>query len=158
MTKTSIGMFKMRDPVLDILWKKSCQVHFMCFIYPNTPLDAVVMSSHLFWKKTNICIHFKKTSIMVFLYSDGLCLFRCLAIQQGASLRSIQTPTLTLFWDWAGHAPPPHFSGVTLSELELIEDKFCVNIDVFHFVVVPTSIQMSWDFCTTKIISCSLLT
>ncbi|XP_070203679.1 uncharacterized protein [Littorina saxatilis] len=68
-----------------------------------------------------------------FPYTDGLCLFRCLALHKGASRHSLQKPTKTLFKQWAGHSPPVHFSGVTLFQLESIESEFKVNIDVFEF-------------------------
>lgn len=69
-----------------------------------------------------------------FWYKDGLCFFRCLALHKGVSPHSLQKTTQTLFQQWSGCALPPlHFTGVTLSELNSIEKKFQMNVDVFEF-------------------------
>ena len=82
----------------------------------------------------NVFIHtLHKDEHHGFVYSDGLCLFRCLALHQGASRHCLQKPTKALFKRWSGHSPPSDFAGVTLSELESVENVFQMNIDVFQF-------------------------
>ena len=66
-------------------------------------------------------------------YRDGLCFFRCLALHRGASLHSLNKPTLQLFQQCYGHPYFSSFPGVTLTELDGLEDKFKLNIDVFEF-------------------------
>jgi hypothetical protein len=70
-----------------------------------------------------------------FVYQDGLCLFRCLALHRGASKHSLQSATKELYCRWAGTPKVPlHFAGVTLFDLESVEDCFGLNIDVFEFL------------------------
>ena len=68
-----------------------------------------------------------------FLYEDNLCFFRCLALHRGSSLHAIQTPTIALYREWAGSSMSSHFPDITLLDLESIEKKFSVNVDVFEF-------------------------
>ena len=70
---------------------------FYVFHLPEYPIGCSCDELPSFLKENKHLYTLQKDKHHGFLYSDGLCLFRCLAIQQGASLRSIQTPTLTLF-------------------------------------------------------------
>ena len=59
--------------------------------------------------------------------------FRCPSLHRGASVHALQEAAVRLSQQWTGHPPSNQFSGVTLSELDSIEDKFNVNIDAFEF-------------------------
>ena len=69
-----------------------------------------------------------------FQYTD-LCFFRCLALHQGGQLHALQTHTSQLFKKWLGSQDnlSSDFPGITFRDLELAEDLFKVNIDVFEF-------------------------
>ena len=63
-----------------------------------------------------------------FEYTDNLCFFRCLALHQGATTHSLQTPTKQLYSQWGYQE---NFEGVTLKDMEKAEELYKVNIDVF---------------------------
>ena len=72
----------------------------------------------------------KKTSK---LYSDNLCLFRCLAIHTGCTLQNLESKTKELFLRYCKFAivDPSNFQGVNLHDLVQIENCFSLNVNVY---------------------------
>lgn len=79
-------------------------------------------------------------------YTDNLCFFRCLALHKGATLLTLEEPTLQLFRRWWSDNPS-EFLGVSLMDLENLEKLFSVNIDVFHYT------DPSHDLSSLKLLS-----
>ena len=66
-------------------------------------------------------------------YDDNLCLFRCLALHQGAGERHLHRVTNSLFERYLQETSQDreNFSGVDLSELDIVEGLFEVAINVY---------------------------
>ena len=64
-------------------------------------------------------------------YKDSLCFFRCLARHEGSPLHDLDEATLKLYDEWSSQ-PVADFKGVTMADLEPLETKFNVSIDVFE--------------------------
>ena len=68
------------------------------------------------------------------MYDDNLCLFRCLALHRGNKITALEKKTLNLFRCYCNYfqISPTNFSGVTLAELDQIENLFHCNIMVYN--------------------------
>ena len=64
------------------------------------------------------------------LYSDNLCLFRCLALHTGCTLQNLKSKIKELFLCYCKFAivDPSNFQGVTLHDLVQIENCFSLNV------------------------------
>ena len=93
-----------------------CGINLPDFIVNNTGL-------HAFQKN-------KKTGK---LYSDNLCLFRCLALHTGCTLQNLKSKTKELFLCYCKFAvvDPSKFRGVTMHDLVQIENCFSLNVNVY---------------------------
>ena len=70
-------------------------------------------------------------------YQDNLCIFRCLAVRNGFSQRSIEKPTKLLFSKYLKHFPsqkstPKRFPGITLSQIPRFESIFEINVEIYE--------------------------
>ena len=93
-----------------------CGINLPDFIVNNTGLHALQKN--------------KKTGK---LYSDNLCLFRCLALNTGCTLENLKSKTKELFLCYCEFAlvDPSNFQGVTLHDLVEIENCFSLNVNVY---------------------------
>ena len=68
------------------------------------------------------------------MYNDNLCLFHCLALHRGNKITTLEKETLNLFRCYCNYFQnlPTNFSGVTLAELDEIENLFHCNIMVYY--------------------------
>ena len=68
------------------------------------------------------------------MYDDNLCLFRCLALHRGNKFSALEKETLNLFRCCCDYfqISLTNFSGVTLAELDQIENLFHCNIMVYY--------------------------
>ena len=69
-------------------------------------------------------------------FNDNLCLFRCLALHQGATVKALETPTTQLFYHYLRatgqeRCSRREFPGVFLYELGEVEDLYKVNIQCY---------------------------
>jgi len=67
-------------------------------------------------------------------YNDNACFMRCLALHRGATLRNLEAPTKQLIREYA-ECSLAEFQGLSLNEIDNIEDKFKVNIDIFSLFI-----------------------
>ena len=67
------------------------------------------------------------------MYSDNLCLFRCLAPHTDFTLPNLESKTKELFLCYCKFAivDPSNFQGVTLHDLVQIETCFSLNVNVY---------------------------
>ena len=73
------------------------------------------------------------------LYDDQLCFFRCLAAHQTERRRvdrGVEGCARALYRQWT-YKSIDDFKGVTLLELDELEDVFKIDIDVFEFIYEP---------------------
>ncbi|GFS24010.1 hypothetical protein ElyMa_003404300 [Elysia marginata] len=70
------------------------------------------------------------------LYDDRLCFFRCMATHQKGTLQCVEAHARALFHQWTDTSVDD-FEGVTLRELDELEDVFRVAINVFEFRYDP---------------------
>jgi hypothetical protein len=67
-------------------------------------------------------------------FNDNLCLFRCLALHEGAGKRNFERTTNSLYDRYLQETMQPgpqNFSGVDLGELDIVENLFEVAIHVY---------------------------
>ena len=69
-----------------------------------------------------------------FAYQDNLCFFRCLAVHMQKDPHAIQEATETLFYECYGHRDTAGFPGVKENELDELETKFELNINVYRLL------------------------
>ena len=93
-----------------------CGINLPDFIINNTGLNAV-----------------QKNYKNAKLYSDNLCLFRCLAPHTGCTLQNLESKTKELFLCYCKFAlaDPSTFQGITLYDLIQIENCFSLNVNVY---------------------------
>ena len=93
-----------------------CGINLPDFIVNNTGLNALQKN--------------KKTGK---LYSDNLCLFRCLAPHTDCTLQNLESKTKELFLCYYKFAivDPSTFQGITLHDLVQIEKCFSLNVNVY---------------------------
>lgn len=67
-------------------------------------------------------------------YDDNLCLFRCIALHNGATLQAVETPTKQYFQLYCVHIGinSRDFTGVTISDLEQVSQLFGIGINVYE--------------------------
>ena len=87
-------------------------------------------------------------------YTDKLCIFRCLSLHKGKSIRCLEKTSKNYFKQWLKFikVKKNKFEGVKLHELHLFEKFFKLNINVFELkkcgVAVPVY-KSHCDFETT---------
>ncbi|KAJ8040703.1 hypothetical protein HOLleu_15076 [Holothuria leucospilota] len=69
-------------------------------------------------------------------YDDNLCLFRCLALHKGASVKTLEKKAIKLYRQMYS-VKPKYFAGVPLSKLYDVETLFKVNIVVYQLMQMP---------------------
>ena len=68
-------------------------------------------------------------------YGDNLCLFRCLALQQGCDVRRLKPAVKTLYETYAQDGVPMEkFAGVSMKDLYRVETAFQTNVCVYSLV------------------------
>ena len=68
-------------------------------------------------------------------YGDNLCLFRCLALQQGCDVRRLKPAVKTLYETYAQDGVPMEkFAGVSVKDLYRVETVFRTNVCVYSLV------------------------
>ena len=68
-------------------------------------------------------------------YRDNLCLFRCLALQQGCDVRRLKSAVKTLYETYAQDGVPMEkFAGVSVKDLYRVETTFQTNVCVYSLV------------------------
>ena len=67
-------------------------------------------------------------------YEDNLCLFRCVALHNGATLQAIERPTKNYFEQYCVHIGinSREFNGVTIADLEQVSKLFGIGINVYE--------------------------
>ncbi|XP_063966739.1 uncharacterized protein LOC135156886 [Lytechinus pictus] len=66
------------------------------------------------------------------MYDDNLCIFRCLALFQGANSHGLETKAKRLFKQYVPHIKISEFEGIDLSKLDKVEEFFKINIMVYE--------------------------
>ena len=66
-------------------------------------------------------------------YSDNLCFLRCVALHNGAKLKSLSKKTKTLLERYLKKTGKSHYEGVTLNEINKMEKLFKIPIEIFTF-------------------------
>ncbi|KAJ8044458.1 Krueppel-related zinc finger protein 1 [Holothuria leucospilota] len=69
-------------------------------------------------------------------YDDNLCLFRCVALHKGASVKTLEKKAIKLYRQMYS-VKPKYFAGVPLSKLYDVETLFKVNIVVYQLMQMP---------------------
>ena len=83
------------------------------------------------------------------LYEDNKCLFRCLALQFGASQNSLEKTSKNLLRQWCEHKNlnPEQFKGVQLKDIPQVEDLFKVNINIHTLLDADTAVSVYLSQC-----------
>ena len=78
------------------------------------------------------------------LYEDNKCLFRCLALQLGATQGGLEKKTCALLGQWCSHKniALQNFKGVQLKDIPQVEDLFHVNINIHQLMDSDTAVSV----------------
>ena len=113
-------------------WKLLGIVATSIYIYPivNHPIGCANISNIPSYIQNNPAIYtligFKDR-----LYTDNMCLYRALALAQGATLDNLESKVVEL----TSGIDRSRFKGVNLELLNKIEKKYQININVYSFAI-----------------------
>ena len=106
-------------------------VMYSVFHIKEFPLGHGLLPPFIKKKK---CIIGLDTSYNGRIFTDNLCIFRCLAVHRGSKLRKLSTTTKNLFNIYLQkcNKSKETFKGITLSEMSRFEEIFKININIFE--------------------------
>ena len=83
------------------------------------------------------------------LYEDNKCLFRCLALQFGASQNNLEKKSEALLHQWSVHKnlKTEKFKGIDLNDIPQVEDLFKVSINIHTLLDADTAVSVYISSC-----------
>ena len=94
------------------------------------PIGCVGIDLPDYVKNNKAVVGLEKDHYRTRTYNDNLCLFRCLALNQGCDVRRLEVTVATLYAKYTD-TPVRDFAGVTLDELDEVETTFKTNVVVY---------------------------
>ena len=94
------------------------------------PIGCVGIDLPDYVKNNKAVVGLAKDHYRTRTYNDNLCLFRCLALNQGCDVRRLEVTVATLYAKYTD-TPVCDFAGVTLDELDEVETTFKTIVVVY---------------------------